>query len=124
MRSTSGHYRKPIALESIIADRVTEAGYEKESEYVQGLIRYDLATRRQHLLTAGISGLPRMDQDKIDEEIARAYIAGESIGGSWFEHLVTRTVEDMAEKKDISPKEFAEAFLQRLREAANKPKDK
>ncbi len=71
MRSKPGRYRKPTALEDAVSARVKELPYGSESEYVLGLIRYDLATRKDHTVTAGIAELPRSEQDKIDDEIAR-----------------------------------------------------
>lgn len=115
MRSKPGRYRKPTALEDAVSARVKELPYGSESEYVLGLIRYDLATRKDHTVTAGIAELPRTEQDKIDDEIARAYAAGESIGGSWFEHRLKEAVEAVAEGKDVPKSRVARELLKRIR---------
>lgn len=116
MRSQPRKFRLPTALEDSLTARVKEAGYASVSEYVLALVRYDLATRKPHTVTAGIAELPRHEQDKIDDQIARAYAEGESIGGSWFEHRLQEAVEAVAEGKDLPKSRVARALLGRLKD--------
>ena len=92
MRSTPAKYRLPTALESCAKERCKEAGYDSLSEYVLGLIRYDLLTRKAHVTTSGLAKLSRAEQDKIDDEIARMFASGDSLGGSWFEERLKEAV--------------------------------
>ena len=93
MRSTAAKYRLPTALEECAKARCKEAGYATLSEYVLGLIRYDLLTRKPHVTTVGLARLSRAEQDKIDDEIATMFANGESLGGSWFEARLKEAVE-------------------------------
>lgn len=93
MRSNPARFRLPTALAECTRLRVKEAGYESLSEYILGLVRYDLMTRKPHAATAGIASLLRMEQDKIDDEIAALFTKGETLGGSWFEARLQAAVE-------------------------------
>ena len=92
MRSTPAKFRLPLALEESAKARCKEAGYANLSEYILGLLRYDLLTRRPHETTAALSKLGRAEQDKIDDEIATMFKSGESLGGSWFENRLQEAV--------------------------------
>lgn len=93
MRSTSKKYNLPTALDEAVSQRWAEAGYDNQAEYVMGLIRYDLLTRKPHSLTTGVSKLSRSEQDKLDDGIAKAFATGETVNGSWFERVVKEAVE-------------------------------
>src|SRR4051812_47311749 len=88
MRTSPLKFRCPIVLDDLLAMRAAEAGYKTKTEYLTGLIRYDLLTRKPHAATSGISALSRAEQDKIDDEIARMFHDGETLNGSWFEHRI------------------------------------
>ena len=92
VRSTPAKYRLPTALEACAKERCKEAGYDSLSEYVLGLIRYDLLTRKPHATTSGLAKLSRAEQDKIDDEIARMFTSGDTLGGSWFEERLKAAV--------------------------------
>lgn len=87
------NFRLPSALDEPVAARVEEVPYGSFTEYVVGLIRYDLLTRRPHSATAAIAKLPRPQQDDVDEEIATLFSKKETIGGSWFEARLQAAVE-------------------------------
>lgn len=93
MRSSVKNFRLPSALDTPTTQRVEELPYDNFAEYVVGLIRYDLMTRREHSATAAIARMPRVRQDEIDEEIATIFAKKESIGGSWFEARLQAAVE-------------------------------
>lgn len=116
MRSQPVKFRLPTALDEAFRARATEAGYESVSEYVLGLVRYDLLTRKPHHATSGFAHLSRAEQDKIDDEIARAFLAGESIGGSWFEHRIRQAAEDASLPEPPAPSRVAARLAQKLRE--------
>jgi len=86
MRSTVFKARIPSTLYPILQARTRELGYESMAEYFISLGTYDLMTRKPHLLTGDIARLPRVEQDRIHDEVARSFLAGESMHGSWLEH--------------------------------------
>lgn len=98
MRSKPTKVRIPTVLLEIVEQRAIEAGYESVSEYLLGLMRYDLLTRRPHETTANLSKLSRAEQDKVDDEILKMFQTNETLGGSWFENVVTRAVKAAAKK--------------------------
>lgn len=117
MRSQPVKFRLPNALETVFRERAKEAGYGSVSEYVLGLVRYDLLTRKPHHATSDIARFSRAEQDKIDDEIARAFATGESIGGSWFENRI----QEAAEKAGVeapAPSKVAARLASKLREKA------
>jgi len=113
MRSTAAKFRLPTALDEIVRLRVKEAGYETLSEYVLGLVRYDLLTRKTHPATSGIAHLTRAEQDKIDDEITAMFKTGETLGGSWFEARMKEAVEASGLPEPEKPRVMKE-LLQRL----------
>lgn len=113
MRSTAAKYRLPTALEESARARCKEAGYDSLSEYVLGLIRYDLLTRKPHVTTSGVAKLSRAEQDKIDDEIATMFASGESLGGSWFEARLKEAVE-AANAPSPEPPKLVKELLNRL----------
>jgi len=120
MRSIPAKFRLPLTLETCAKARCKEAGYKNVSEYMLGLLRYDLLTRKPHETTANLSKLDRAEQDKIDLEIAKMFADGESLGGSWFEHRLQAAVEAAGAPEPERPRMVKE-LLSRL--AGRKKKD-
>lgn len=113
MRSIVKTFRLPCALESPVAERVKELPYANLSEYIVGLIRYDLLTRKQHPATAGIAKLGRSEIDEVDDEIASIFAKGESIAGSWFEARLQAAVEASG-KPEPERSRIVSELLQRI----------
>ncbi len=111
MRTNPLKFRCPIALDDLLVKRATEAGYRTKTEYLVGLIRYDLLTRKPHTATAGISELSRAEQDRIDDEIARMFQSGETLNGSWFEHRV----KEAAAAANLPVQRVIDTLLQRIK---------
>jgi hypothetical protein len=114
MRSKPAHFRLPAALQDIAEERRKEAGYENLSEYVLGLLRYDLLVRRAHATTANLARLSRAEQDKVDDEIATMFAKGETLAGSLFEALIDDCVKAAAIEKPPGKGKVAEELLRRL----------
>lgn len=114
MRSTPAKFRLPSVLAECARLRVKEAGYESLSEYVLGLVRYDLLTRKPHPATGGIAKLTRAEQDKIDDEIVAMFESGETLGGSWFEARMKEAVEASGLPEPNQPRVMKE-LLRRLK---------
>lgn len=113
MRSKPAQFRLPTALEESVRQRVQEAGYDSLSEYVLGLVRYDLLTRKPHPATAGIARLSRAEQDRVDDEIASLIAKGETLGGSWFEARLQAAVEASG-KPEPERHRIVKELLQRI----------
>lgn len=114
MRSKPTHFRLPAALRDIAEARAREAGYENLSEFLLGLLRYDLLVRRAHATTANLARLSRAEQDKVDDEIAAMFAKGEALAGSMFEALIADCVKAAAIKKAPSNGKVADELLNRL----------
>lgn len=115
MRSRPRKLNTPTALDDAIEQRVKELGYESFSDYVNGLIVYDLYTRKPHYLTGEISKLSRTEIDKLHDDLARDFAAGETIGGSWFEARHRKAVEDLAAGKEVPMSQTARKILEKIR---------
>lgn len=72
--------------------------YRNKSEYVQGLIRYDAQTQRDHHLTAEWAALSPHERDRMDAALLRQVQSGEGIKGSWLEHRIEDIVKRHMEK--------------------------
>jgi len=114
MRSVNRSIRYPSPLFDLLSKRAEEAGYKNVNEYIVGLVRYDLLTRKPHNATAGISELSGPEQDKIDDEIARVFETGESLNGSWFEHKLEEAVKAVAEGKQPEEHKLVKEVLNRI----------
>lgn len=113
MRSTPTTFRLPLTLKEAASARAKEAGYTSVSEYVLGLLRFDLLTRKPHVTTANLSTLSRSEQDKVDTEIATMFETGETLGGTWFQHKVEDAVK-AANAPLPEPSKLAKELLKRL----------
>jgi hypothetical protein len=115
MRSRARKLNTPTALDEAIEERVDELPYESFSEYVNWLIIYDLSTRKPHHITGEMARLSRAEIDKIHDEVARAFAAGETLGGSWFEARLRDAVEQLARGEDIPAPKAVRKMLDRIR---------
>ncbi len=113
MRSTPAKYRVPIVLDGVVKERAAEAGYDSQAEYVVGLIRYDLMTRKAHVTTAALATLTRPEQDRVDDMLAKLFESGATLGGSWFHHMIEAAVKAAGTPEPEQPKMVAE-ILRRL----------
>lgn len=86
--------RIPNPIWDVITERAKALGMDDVAPYFLSLTRYDLLINKPHDCTGDFHRLPRAEQDKIDDEIARAYKAGESLGGTWFAHRVKAACEE------------------------------
>jgi len=115
MRSRARKLNTPTALDESIEERVEELPYESFSEYVNWLIIYDLSTRKPHHVTGEMAKLSRAEVDKIHDEVARAFKAKETLGGSWFEARLRAAVEELAAGKDVPLSKAAQKMLEKIR---------
>jgi hypothetical protein len=114
MRSTPTKFRLPTALQECADARWKETGYESLSEYVLGLLRYDLLVRRAHATTANLARLSRAEQDKVDDEIATMFAKGETLAGSMFEALIDDCVKAAALTRTPKKERVGAEILRRL----------
>lgn len=114
MRTTPTKFRLPTALKDCADARWKETGYESLSEYVLGLVRYDLLVRRAHVTTANLARLSRAEQDKVDDEIVTMFAKGEALAGSMFEALIDDCVKAAAIKRRPKKERVGAEILKRL----------
>lgn len=93
MRSERIPLNSPIVLTPCFEERAKELGYPSVSAYFIGLGLYDLMIAKPHHATGYLTDLTRAEQDKLHDEVARAYNAGETMGGSWFENRIKAATE-------------------------------
>lgn len=119
MRSKSKTVRYPLPIDERMSIRAKEAGYDSVSEWLVGLARYDMAIRRPHVFTAELSRLPRSEQDRVDDEIARSYDSGESMGGVWLEHKIEESIKKYAEGLDPEEGKIMKRVLDKISKGRN-----
>lgn len=67
--------------------------YRTTTEYVQGLIRYDGQSQREHHLTAEWAALSGYERDRLDAAILRQVQSGKGVRGSWLEARIEEIVK-------------------------------
>lgn len=94
--------------------------YRTLSEYVQGLVRYDGQTQRDHLLTAEWAALSGYERDRLDAGILKTVQAGKGLRGSWLEAMIEEIVKRHLEQTGRAPtvKEVAAAVAESIAEGA------
>ncbi len=115
MRSTSHTIRVPNALRPSFEKRAKDLGYPSLAAYFMSLGMYDLLISKPHTATADICTLPSYEQDKIHDELARMFLNGETLKGSWFDARLKEAVEAVAAGKELAPDRVAKELLARIR---------
>lgn len=115
MRSRARKVNTPTALDDAIEQRLKELPYESFSEYVNGLIFYDLATRKPHTVTGEMSRFSRTEVDRMHDALAEAFEKGETLGGSWFEHITKEAASAVAKGEDLPKSRLARELLKRMK---------
>jgi Arc/MetJ-type ribon-helix-helix transcriptional regulator len=67
--------------------------YRSASEYIQGLIRYDGQSQRDHHLTAEWAAFSPYERDALDAAILRQVKSGKGVRGSWLEARIEEIVK-------------------------------
>jgi hypothetical protein len=93
MRSEKISVHRPLALKEAFEKRAKDLGYPSVGAWFISLGLYDCSIGKPHYATGQIHELSLAEQDKIHEEISRAYLAGETLGGSWFENRLEEAVK-------------------------------
>lgn len=115
MRSQPVTVRIPLELIEDFRARAEVQGYPSLSAYFIGLGQYDLMVCKDHEVTAEMAKQPLAEQDTMNQEISRMYRAGETLKGSWFKHLLEKTMKDVAEDKDLPKSRIVRRFLGKLK---------
>lgn len=115
MRTRNFTLRIPQPIWDCLPDRVKQLGMEAISSYFLSLARYDLLIGKPHHCTGDFHKLSQVEQDKIDDEIVRAFQAGETLGGSWFEHRIKAASEQAALPEEPAPSRVAAKLSKNLR---------
>lgn len=115
MRTRNFTFRVPQPIWDCLPERIKQLGMEAVSAYLLSLIRYDLLICKPHHATGDFHQLPQAEQDRIDDEIARAFAAGESLGGTWFEARINQAAVEAALPDPPEPSRVAEKLKKRLK---------
>lgn len=89
--------RLGAALREAVGIRAEKLGYKSWSDYVRGLMRYDLMVQGGHDVTLPIAGLDATTQDKLDGELLKLTKRGEGRRGQLFTRLIEKVTNDGAE---------------------------
>lgn len=115
MRTKNFTVRIPNCLKDCLAERTSQLGMDAVSTYILSLIRYDLLIGKPHHYTGDFHRLSNSEQDRIDDEIARAFQSGDTLGGSWFEARIKQATEEAALAKEPEPSRVAEKITAKLK---------
>jgi len=107
--------RIPQQVWDCLPARIKQLGMEAVSSYLLSLVAYDLTIAKPHYATGDFHQLPLAEQDKIYDEIARAFRAGESLGGTWFEARIEEATRAAGLPDEPAPSRVAAKLKQRLR---------
>lgn len=79
--------RLPNSIDECVPARIKQLGMNF-SQYAASLITFDLSVCIPHDITGDFHNLPAVEQDKIYAEIGKAYMSGQTLGGTWYKHRV------------------------------------
>ncbi len=115
MRTKNFTVRIPNCLKDCLAERTAQLEMDAVSTYILSLIRYDLLIGKPHHYTGDFHKLSNSEQDRIDDEIARAFQSGDTLGGSWFENRIKQATEEASLANEPQPSSVAEKITQKLK---------
>ncbi len=114
MRTRNFTMRIPHQVWDCLPARIKQLEMEAVSAYLLSLVAYDLTIAKPHYATGDFHRLPLAEQDKIYDEIARAFQAGESLGGTWFEARIKEATKAASLPEEPAPSRVAAKLKQRL----------
>lgn len=85
-----------------------------------GMYRYALMHGREHGLTNAIAELSNDVQDEVDAGIIRKFLAGESLHGTYFEHIVDESIERHAKGSKVPMEKVTSGVIDQLRNEGKK----
>jgi Arc/MetJ-type ribon-helix-helix transcriptional regulator len=103
----------PKRITITLSDSLAEAAemlrkkrrYRSASEYIQGLIRYDGQTQKEHHLSAEYAAMSPWERDRLDDAILRQVQSGKGVKGSWLEARIREAVKSLSDKNGRAPTE-------------------
>ena len=94
--------------------------YRTPSEYIQGLIRYDGQSQKEHHLTAEWAAITGYERDRLDAGILNLVKTGKGRLGSWLEARIEAIVkEQLAAGKTPTKKAVAQALAEEIAKDAD-----
>jgi hypothetical protein len=89
--------RGPAELDRLIKKRIEEEHYRSLSDYIIGLIIYDIYCRREHKITSRLMAEPSWVRDKAIEQIIEDFEderkEGKKRPGGWLDRRIHELVE-------------------------------
>lgn len=117
MNTTSISVRSPNCLIQPIEQRWRALGYRTRSEYILGLMIYDLMTQRPHPVTLEISRIPEDERHLVHQEIASMIAAGTIASNNyWFKGAIRAAVADVAGGKEVNETKVVQQLLKKVRD--------
>ncbi len=111
-KTTQIGFRITAGLRAEVEKRAMEENYASLSDYIIGLIRYDLAIRKPHTLTAPLSREDDTTQAQFERDILSAFKKGGNVKGSLLDHMVEQIFTDKIQAEIIG--DFKSLLKQKL----------
>lgn len=83
-------FKLPADLDAAASLRAKALGYRTLTDYIRGLIRYDLLVQGAHTVTLPISHMPLSEQDRVDAKLLRLTQDGEGERGQLLQRIIER----------------------------------
>lgn len=121
MRSEKISVHRPLALKEAFEKRAKELGYPSIGAWFVSLGLYDCSIAKPHYATGHLHDLSLEEQDRIHQEISRAYLAGETLGGSWYENQILEAVRKEKLSEPPPPSRIGQRIQRIIAKDAEKP---
>ncbi|MEO8206646.1 MAG: hypothetical protein ABI615_10735, partial [Chthoniobacterales bacterium] len=105
----------PSVLHPCFVKRAKDLGYPSLSAYLVSLAMYDLMIGKPHGLTGKLPELSYAEQDKVHDEVARAFESGETIGGCWLENRINEAMTSVTTGSEVPPNKVMDTLLTKIR---------
>lgn len=115
MSTKNVSYRVDHEMYEAIKKRSDELGFPTPSDYQKSLVRYDLLIGKPHTATGDLHTQSVEQQSNFDRTLAAAYIAGETSGGTYFERIFKKIIEEMGKDQMTTPSQMAQKVHSMLR---------
>lgn len=90
----------PGALAALLPERIKHLGYHSKSDYIVGLIIFDIYCKQDHVLTAPLLKEPQWVVDAAISEIVKEFHLKDSKPRGWFAHRLQELVDEAKKKGD------------------------
>lgn len=107
MTTKNVSFRVDHLIYECLQERCNQLGIPTVSDLLKSLVRYDLLVSKPHLATGDLFKMSADEQYRFDKRLAQAFNDGETTGGSWLEHAITKIVTQMGTPEEPDPTKVA-----------------